>query len=52
MQPKHDYENFYKLVKLFFIGVQVSSLRQIHRSDLVFELECSKNGNSNIHIEI
>ncbi len=52
MEPKLDDEHFYKLLKLFLRGVQVTSLSQIHKSDLVFELECSKNGNSNIQLEI
>ncbi len=52
MGPKLYYELFFKLLKLFFRGIQVTSLSQIHRSDFFFELECSKNGNSNIHLAI
>ncbi len=48
MGPKLDNELFYKLLKLIFRYVQVTCLSQIHRSDLVFELECSKNINSNM----
>ncbi len=51
MRPNLDNEHFYKLLKLFFRGVQVTSLSQIHKSGLVFVLECSKNGNSNIQLE-
>ncbi len=48
MGPKLNNERFYKLLKLFFGGVQVTCLTQIHSSDLIFELECSKYGKSNI----
>ncbi len=36
MWPKLDRELFYKLLKLFFRGVQVSSLNQIHWSMISF----------------
>ncbi len=36
MEPKLDNELFYKLLKLFFRGVQVTFLREIHNSDLFF----------------
>ncbi len=52
MLPKLDNELFYKLLKLFFRGVQVTFQIQIHKSDLDFGLECSKDGNSNIQLEI
>ncbi len=52
MGTKFDYELLYKLLKLFLRGVQVTSHSQIHKSDLVFQLECSKHGNSNIQLEI
>ncbi len=52
MGPKLENQLFYKLLKLFFRGVQVTSLSQIHLSDLVFDLQCSKSGNSNIQLEI
>ncbi len=52
MMPKLNNELFYKLLKLFFRGVQITSIGQIHRSDLVFELHCSKHGNINIQLEI
>ncbi len=52
MGPNLENELFYKLLKLFFMGVQVTFQIQIHMSDLVFELECSKDGNSNIQLEI
>ncbi len=52
MGPKLDYELFHKLLKLFLRGVQVTHLIEIHMSDLIFELECSKNVNSNFHLVI
>ncbi len=45
MGPNLEDELFYKLLKLFFNEVQVTSLSLIYKSDLVFELEYSKNGN-------
>ncbi len=48
MGPKFANERFHKLLKLFFRDVQVTYLKQIDTSDFVFELECSKFGNSNI----
>ncbi len=51
-KAKLDSELFYKLLKLFFRGIQITSISQIHMSHLVFELECSKDGNSNIQLEI
>ncbi len=51
MGPKLDDELFSKLVKLFIRGFQVASLSQIHWSDLAFELQCTKHGNSNIQLE-
>ncbi len=52
MRPKIDNELFYKLLNQFTRGVQVTYISQIHRSDHIFELECSKYGNSNIQLEI
>ncbi len=52
MGPKLDYELFYKLLKLFFRAVQVTSLSQIYSFDIIFELECSKICNSYIQLEI
>ncbi len=52
MGPKLDNELFYKLLKLFTRGVQETYISKILRSDLIFELECSKHGNSNIQLEI
>ncbi len=34
MGPKLDDEHFYKLLKLFYRDIQVTSLSQIHKSDL------------------
>ncbi len=39
-------------MKLLFGGIQVTCLSQIHSFDLFFELECSKDDNSNIQLEI
>ncbi len=52
MGPTLDNEPSYKLLKLFFRGVHVTYPSEIHRSDLVFGLECSKDDNSNIQLEI
>ncbi len=52
MGPKLDNENFYKLLQLFFRGVQVTFRSQIHKSHLIFGLECSKGDNSNIQLGI
>ncbi len=52
MGPKFSDELFYKWLKLFCRGAQVTSLNEIYRSNLIFELECSKYGNSNIQLEI
>ncbi len=52
MGPKLDNQLFYKLLKLFLRTVQVTFHSQIHKSDLVFKLQCSKDGNSNIQLEI
>ncbi len=52
MGPKLDYELFYKLLKLFLRDVQVKSLSQIQRTDLICELEYFKDCNSNIQLEI
>ncbi len=52
MGHKLIYELFYKFLKLFLMGVQVTSNSQIHKSVLVFKLECSKYGNSIIQLEI
>ncbi len=52
MGPKLDDELFYKLLKLFFRGDQVTTLSQIHSSNLVFELEGSKYGNYKIKLKI
>ncbi len=52
MGAKLENELFYKLLKLFSRGVQVTYLSQIHKTDLLFELECSKNSNSDIQLEI
>ncbi len=52
MGSELDNELFHKFLKLLFGGVQVTSLSQIHSCDLVFEVECSKNDNSNIQLEI
>ncbi len=52
MEPTLDDELFHKLLKLFFNGFQVTFLSQIYSSDIIFELECSKNGNSYIQQEI
>ncbi len=51
MGHKLDDELFHKLLKIFFRGVQVTCQSQIHRSDLVFEPQCSKDGNSNVQLE-
>ncbi len=42
MGPKLDNEPFYKLLKLFFRGFHETFLSQIHKSDFVFDLQCSK----------
>ncbi len=52
MGPKLENKLFYKFLKLFFRGVQVTSLGKIYRSNLVFVLEGSTNGNSKINLEI
>ncbi len=52
MGPKLYNELFYKLLKPFSRGVQVTYQRQIDRSDLIFELECSKDCYSNIQLDI
>ncbi len=43
MGPKLDDELFYKLLKLFLRGFQVTSLHQIHKLVFILELECSKS---------
>ncbi len=52
MGPKFDNELFYELLKLFFRHVEITSLSQIHKSDLISELKCFKDDNSNIQLEI
>ncbi len=53
MRPKLEDERFHKFLKLFLRDFQVTCISQIHRSIIFFfEPQCSKDGNSNIQLDI